>query len=127
VVRDAIDSKAPLAALFGDVAGYAVDAVRRPFAIPAGDVIRTEFDVGLSVFPSRVPEDAWAPGATPMLGTMLVHPGQVADPYVQISTIGSEVSIALWDETGILDHDRFEQSLRGAVSPAARVREGHHA
>ncbi|PZF60956.1 hypothetical protein DEI92_04845 [Curtobacterium sp. MCBD17_034] len=126
-VRRAIETRAPLAALVGDVVGLVRDRVRHPFPIPSGDVIRTQFDVALSVFPSLIPDAVWRPGATPLLGTILVHPGHVANPYVQMSLVGSEASIALWDETGIIDQDRFEQSLRAAVTPAARVREEHHA
>lgn len=126
-VRSAIDTRAPLAALVSDVVGYAADRMRSPFAMPRGDVIRTSFDVGLSVFPSRVPDDAWRPGASPLLGTILVHPGQVANPYVQMSAVGSQVTIALWDETGIIDQRRFEQTLRAAVSPAATAREEYTA
>jgi hypothetical protein len=122
-----VSSKGPLAALVGDVLGLAKTELKHPFRPRRTAPVRTTFDIGVSILPSRIPDAFWAANDADVTGrvsaALLVHPAQPTSPYVQIADVGDDVVVAVWDETGTIDLGEFEaavfDTLASRVSPSS--------
>lgn len=106
-----LSSKAPLAALVGDLSGLVKSRIRHPFGSPAQPGGRSDFDLSVSVLPARIPEEFWARDTDRINAAVQMHPTQPSSPYVQISEVGDGVVLGVWNEAGLLDLDRFESSI----------------
>ncbi|GAA4267571.1 hypothetical protein [Frondihabitans peucedani] len=117
-VARAVTSKGPLQALLGNLKGSVALRTRHPLLSRqplTGVAARTTVDLNVSVLPSGLPAEAWAPDGVRVNAAMPLHRLFPADPYVQIAELGDRVVVALWDEVGAVDGPAFEAALRRAV------------
>lgn len=115
-VASIVSSKAPLAALLGDLSGLIKNHIRHPFKRTHLNHGRDTFDLTISMLPSRLPEGFWASPNSRVNGVLQFHPIQPTAPYVQVADAHDMVLISLWDEGGLVDPAKFTVGILTALS-----------
>lgn len=105
--RAAIATKAPLAGFVADTVGWVKGRVRYPRGFPAQEPGRRSFDLVVSMLPARLPLGFWDTDGEKLIAALLYHPVQPTDPYVQMALVEGGLVVALYDEAGVIDRDRF--------------------